>query len=218
MRPGAVRAGEAGELGYLATLRAGVDEAAGSPPVRAAVLGVAAITAFDGLEEYFPLLAAEWGVPTEVIPTALVAIPLAGALGAALGGRAALLGPVGITLMLLAAVGSLAAAGLVAHPAGIVGVTIFYGLYRLAVVIADTRLQERIDGPARATVTSVAGLATDLAAMALYGAWAAGGLGLVTVLALLAAVTVPGRLGRTRAGGARPDPAATTAPSRSGSG
>ena len=192
VRPGAVRAGEAGELGYLATLRAGVDEAAGSPPVRAAVLGVAAITAFDGLEEYFPLLAAEWGVPTEVIPTALVAIPLAGALGAALGGRAALLGPVGITLMLLAAVGSLAAAGLVAHPAGIVGVTIFYGLYRLAVVIADTRLQERIDGPARATD--------------------------VTVLALLAAVTVPGRLGRTRAGGARPDPAATTAPSRSGSG
>jgi MFS family permease len=188
------------ELGYLATLRAGVAEAAGSAPVRAAVLAVAAITAFDGLEEYFPLLAAEWGVPTEAIPVALVAIPLAGALGAALGGRAALIRPAGMILMLLAASGALAAAGLVAHPAGIVGVTVFYGLHRLAVVIADTRLQERIDGPARATVTSVAGLATDLAAMALYGAWAAGGLALVTALASLAAVTVPGRLGRARRG------------------
>ena len=74
------------DLGYLATLRAGVAEAAGSPPVRAAVLAVAGLTAFDGLEEYFPLLAADWGVPTEAIPLALVAVPLAGALGAALAG------------------------------------------------------------------------------------------------------------------------------------
>ncbi len=187
-----------GELGYLATLRAGVAEAAGSPPVRAAVLGVAGLTAFDGLEEYFPLLAADWGVPTEAIPLALLAVPLAGALGAALGGRAALLGSGGMTLMLLVASAALGAAGVLAHPAGLVGVTVFYGLYRLAVVIADARLQQRIDGPARATVTSVAGLATDLAAMVLYSAWAAGGLALVTALAVLAALLVPGRVGPAR--------------------
>jgi hypothetical protein len=196
VRPPAARGEE--ELGYLATLRAGLAEAAGSPAVRAALLGVAAITAFDGLEEYFPLLAAEWGVPTGAIPIALVAIPLAGALGTALAGRAALLDPRGVACMLLVASAALAAAGLVARPAGVVGIVAFYGVYRLAVVIADARLQERIEGAARATVTSAAGLATDVAAMALYGAWALGGLGLVTALAALAALTVPGLLGGAR--------------------
>jgi MFS family permease len=191
--------GEGGEaLGYLATLRAGVTEAARSPAVRAAILGVAAITAFDGLEEYFPLLAAGWGVPEGVVPVALVAVPLAGALGAALAGRAAIVGPHGLAFLLLLAAAALAAAGIAAHPAGVAGIVAFHGLFRLAVVVADARLQERIDGPARATVTSVAGLATDLAAMALYGAWALGGLGLVTTLALLAALTVPGLVGGAR--------------------
>jgi hypothetical protein len=195
VRPSAAEGQAEGELGYLATLRSGLAEAAGSPAVRAAILGVAAITAFDGLEEYFPLLAAAWGVPEGIVPVALVAVPLAGALGAALAGRAALVGPRGLACLLVLAAAALAAAGLAAHPAGLAGIVAFYGLYRLAVVVVDARLQERIDGPARATVTSVAGLATDLAAMALYGAWALGGLGLVTALAFLAALTVPGRVG-----------------------
>jgi len=86
-----------------------------------------------------------------------------------------------------------------------VGVTLAYGLFRLVLVVADARLQERIAGGARATVTSVAGLGGELAAVALVGVWALGGLALVAALLVagaLAAAAVRARL-RSR----RPRPA-----------
>jgi hypothetical protein len=182
--------------GYLGTLRAGLVEGAASRPVRAAVLAVAALSAFEGLEEYFPLLAAQWGVPTDVVPFALLAVPVAGAVGTALGGRGARLGMAGLALLILCAAAGLGAAGAAGHPAGLAGLALFYGLTRLAVVVADARLQAGIDGPARATVTSVAGVGGELAGIALFGAWAAGGLALVTALALAGALTLPRLLRR----------------------
>jgi hypothetical protein len=44
---------------------------------------------------------------------------------------------------------------------------------------------ERIAGPARATVTSVAAVGDELTAAALDGAWAVGGLGLVAIASLV---------------------------------
>ena len=76
------------EPGFVETMRSGVGEAVGSPAVRAAALAVAVFTGFDAIEEYFPLLASEWGVPTGAVPAAMLAIPLAGAAGAVLAGRA----------------------------------------------------------------------------------------------------------------------------------
>jgi hypothetical protein len=201
-----VRAGTpspAARPGYVATLRAGIGEAAGSAPVRAAVLTVAVLAGFDGLEEYFPLLASDWGVAPGIVPLALLAAPLVGAVGAALGGRGVGWGSARMTLAMLAAAALLGAAALAAHPAGLVGLTLFYGIYRLVLVVADARLQARIDGPARATVTSVAGLGGGLAAAALYGAWAVGGLTLVTLLAVAGALALPRRLG------SRPSPSAS---------
>lgn len=206
------RPDRAGDLGggtgssYLGTLRAGLAEAAGSPPVRTAILAVAALTSLDGLEEYFPLLAGDWGVAVGVVPLALLAIPLVGAAGAALGGRGMRLGPIGLMLAMLGAVAALGGAGVAAHPAGLAGVTLFYGLYRLVLVVADARLQQRIAGPARATVTSVAGLGGGLGAALLYGAWAAGGPAAVVVLAAACALALP----RWVAG--RRSPAARAAP------
>jgi MFS family permease len=196
-RPAAAAAGP--RAGYLATLRAGVGEVAASPPVRRAALAVAVLTALDGLEEYFPLLAVDWGVPAGAVPIALLAIPLVGALGAALGGRAMGLGRAGVLFAMLGAAAALGAADLAAHPAGLVGVTLFYGVYRLMLVVADARLQERIAGPARATATSVAGLAGDVGGAALYGAWAVGGLGLFTAVAVVCALALPRLLGRSAA-------------------
>lgn len=72
------------ELGYLATLRAGVAEAAARPGVRAAVLAAALVGGFDALEEYFPLITEGRGIPTVAVPAAMLPIGLAGALGAAL--------------------------------------------------------------------------------------------------------------------------------------
>ena len=79
--------------GYFAVLRAGVGEAARNPSVRAALVAVAAIEGLDAVDEYFPLLAHGWGVATTAIPAAMVAIYVAGAAGAALGGRASRLRP-----------------------------------------------------------------------------------------------------------------------------
>ena len=120
--------------GYLATLRAGTREAAASPAVRAAVVAVALLTGLDALEEYFGIVAVDRGVPTALVPLATLAIPLAGAAGAALGGAAnrlpaaALAGTFALGLVMLGV------AGIGAHPAGLVAVTAFYGLYRMVSV------------------------------------------------------------------------------------
>ncbi|PXY20994.1 MFS transporter [Prauserella muralis] len=180
-----------GGAGYWATLRAGVAEALRRPGVRGTVLAVALLTSLDDIEEYFPLLARDWHVPVTWTPVAIVGIPLAGAAGAALAGRWPRPRPGTLLLALLAAVVALGLPGLFAHPAGLAGVAVFYALYRAVLVIGTARLQERIDSTARATVSSVAGLGTDLAGLLMFGAWAVAGLAGVLVLALLVAVALP---------------------------
>ena len=85
----------------------------------------------------------------------------------------------------------LAAASAVPHPAALVGVALYYGLYRAVLVVADARLQERITGPARATVTSVANVVAELPSFAVYAAWALGGTAAMTVLVALVAALLP---------------------------
>jgi MFS family permease len=176
---------------YLTTLRAAITEAARRPVVRAAVLAVAVLTGLDAVEEYFPLLARDWGVPTALNPVAILGIPLAGAAGAALGGTASRFGPWALSFVLGAAALALGAASLIGHPAGLAAVALFYGLYRLVLVVVGARLQERIDGTARATVTSVAGLGTELATFVVYAGWALGGVKSVAILLAVIAASLP---------------------------
>jgi MFS family permease len=186
---------------YLATLRSGLSETARVPDVRLAVLVVAMLAAIDAFEEYFPLVAAEWRIPVAWVPLATLAIPLAGAAGAALSGTRLPLG-----VLLGGAAVLLGAAGLVGHPAGLAVVAVFYGVYRLVWVTTEARLQERITGDARATVTSVAGLASEVFAFLVYAAWVVGGVVGVSVLVLaLAVFLVRQRLNLAVRGGARRD-------------
>lgn len=182
---------DADQAGYFATLRAGVAEAAARPAVRTAVLAVAVLGSLDAFEEYIPLAAQHWGVPTAVIPLADLAIPLAGAIGAALVGAASRCSPAVLGLALGAAFLVLGAAGVVRAPAGLAAVAVFYGVYRLVLVVADARLQQRIEGPHRATVTSVAGLGEDLACLLVYSAWALGEVVGVAALGLAVALALP---------------------------
>ena len=185
--------------GYLALLRSGLAETVRAVDVRLAVLVVAMLAAVDAFEEYFPLIAADWGVPVALVPLATLAIPLAGAAGAALGGTRL---PLGVLLGGAAAL--LGVVGVVAHPFGLAGVAVFYGVYRLVWVDAEARLQARITGEARATVTSVAGLGSELFSFAVYGAWVFGGVVAVAVVVLVPAVFLPHALsGRSRS---RPEP------------
>jgi hypothetical protein len=59
------------------------------------------------------------------------------------------------------------------HPAGVVPLAAAFGVFQLVTVVADARLQDSISGPARATVTSLAGMSTDVVTLVVYGSYAA---------------------------------------------
>ncbi|MFI6262673.1 MFS transporter [Micromonospora sp. NPDC051006] len=161
------------DLGWWASLRAGVAEARAVPQVRAAVLLVAAVTAVWGaLDEYAPLLARDTGVAARTVPLLLLVVWVGvtvGGLLAPLGerlttrGYAALLGLAAVTL---------AGGALADHPAGFALIGVAFCAFQLATVLADARLQARIVGPSRATVTSLAGMATDVTLIAVYAGYA----------------------------------------------
>jgi predicted MFS family arabinose efflux permease len=199
--------GDAPGPGYLTTVRSGVRIAVTAGGVRGMVAATGLIAAFEVVEEYTPMLAAGWGVPTAAIPVAVLAVPLAGALGAPLGGRLARAGRRRLGGWALGAATCLCAAVVVAHPAGIAAVAVFYGVWKAMSVAAEVRLQQAIDGPARATITSVAGLAAEVAAVPLLAVWALGGAGAVAPLALAAALVVPVLLGPPAPAGRRTESA-----------
>ncbi|MEU4721015.1 MFS transporter [Nonomuraea dietziae] len=160
--------------GYLDTLRAGLAEARTSPKVRRALLLVPAVTAIWGeLDEYVPLLARESGAATQAVPLLVLLVSAGAACGGLLArygdrmrarGFAAILATGGLALGLGAMSG---------HLAGFAGIALAFAMFQLGGVLADARLQERITGPSRATVTSLAGLVTDLCtilALVVYGA------------------------------------------------
>ena len=60
-----------------------------------------------------------------------------------------------------------------------------------------------VTGSSRATVSSIAGLGSEVAGMAMFGLWALGGLSLAVALAFLAALALPRSLGAARFGGRR---------------
>jgi MFS family permease len=157
---------------YRATLRTAIDEVRTSDALRAAVISVALLGGIDAVEEYFTLIADRWGVPIAVIPFAVLAVPLAGAAGAAMGGRRNRLRPALLGAALATGAIILGATAMIHQPVGLLGVALFYGLYRLVYLVADARLQDQITSDARATVTSVAELGNGLTCFAVYGAWA----------------------------------------------
>jgi len=161
------------DLGWWASLRGGLAEVRADRGVRAAVLLLAVVTAIWGaLDEYTPLLAGDTGVARETVPVLLLLLWL----GVTVGG---LLAPLGERLttrgyaVLLACSGvALAVGALSARPAGFVLVAAGFCGFQLATVLADARLQARITSASRATVTSLAGTATDLGTIAVYGGYA----------------------------------------------
>lgn len=159
-----------------------------SPALRLAVIAVGLIGGLDAVEEYFPVLAADRGVPVPVVPLAVLAISLAGALGAALADRLGRLPAPALPILLAVAAGCLGLAAVGPGLVGLAAVAAFYAFYLGVVVVAEARLQDRIGSARRATLTSVASLGIELAALLVFAAWALGGVG---AIALLALATVP---------------------------
>jgi MFS family permease len=172
---------------YLAMLRAGLAESRHQPDVRRVLLLAAAMVGLTAYDEYFPLVARAHGVETAGIPL-LLAITVAGqAVGTALVGRSARL-PAAAVGALLGAGGLLVAVGALVTPyVGFVAIGVGYGMLNNAMLVGETRLQDAITGPARATVTSVLGFLEEVMALLVYAAFALGSrvLGFPALVALL---------------------------------
>ncbi|MET9344637.1 MFS transporter [Nonomuraea sp. NPDC003804] len=198
--------------GYLDTLKEGLAEARRSPRVRHALLLVPAVTAVWGeLEEYVPLLAQESGATAQTVPLMVLLVWLGATSGGLLAKRAAGLRSRGLAALLATGAVALAAGAASGHLAGFVAIAVAFAMFQLGDVLADARLQRRITGPSRATVTSLAGLLTDICVIAALGLYAAASLVLphsgifvlFSVPYLVAAWVLSRRTGRPRPDGER---------------
>ncbi|MEV1147134.1 MFS transporter [Micromonospora sp. NPDC049799] len=160
------------DLGWWASLRAGLAEAHTDRAVRAAVLLVAAVSGIWGaLDEYTPLLARDTGVTEPTVPLLLLLTWVGVSVGGLLAPAGERWGRRGYAMLLVLSAAILAAGALLDHPAGFALIGGAFCGFQLATVLADARLQTRITGTSRATVTSLAGMATDVTVIAVYAAY-----------------------------------------------
>jgi MFS family permease len=187
---------------YLTMLKSGVGEAVRVRAVRYGVLLEALLFGITAFDEYFALLAEESGVSTAVVPL-LVGLTVLGSLtGSVLAGRTE--GMSGRTMSIAVGVagvlflgGALIAGLATGRPdaiylltgLGFASIGVSYGIVYNAGIVAGARLQDAIEGPARATVTSVSGFLGEVIALAVFGfaavitLWSS----MATLLALLGA-------------------------------
>lgn len=183
---------------YLAMLGTGLSEALRVRRVRRGVLLGALLYGVTAFDEYFGLLAVSGGASTST-SALLVGVTVAGSLiGSLLAGRTESLSARTLAAALFLAgilfIAGALAVGATAGPAmiwiGFIGIGIAYGIDFNIEVIAGARLQDAIEGPARATVTSVSGLLSEIVALAVFGFVAAAThyLAMSTTIALLGTV------------------------------
>ncbi|WP_433251352.1 MFS transporter [Streptosporangium sp. CA-135522] len=159
---------------YARILRDGAREMRSSRPVRRAVLLVAVVSAVWGaLEEYVPLLAAGTGVAAYVVPLLVLLVSAGVALGGVLAATGRRFTDRAFAATLAVAALALGAGAISGVATGFVAIAAAFCLFQLATVLADARLQDGIAGPARATVTSLAGLGAEVAGIAVFAGYAA---------------------------------------------
>jgi hypothetical protein len=138
------------------------------------VILVAVIASVWGaLDEYTPLLIESGGVTAADVSLLMVVIWAGASAGGFAAGHVARWGSTAYTAFVCTGAVLMAAGALSQHPLGVVALAAAFGVFQCATVVADTRLQNSISGPARATVTSLGGMSTDVATLAVYGSYAA---------------------------------------------
>lgn len=158
---------------YLATLRSGLTEVHGSRSVRGAVVLLIVVSAFwETLEEYVPLLATEAGVATATVPVVVLVVWACITVGGLFAGRAAGLPGPFLGVLLMVAVGAVGVGAHLGTWAGWVLLGAGFAVFQMVAVVADARLQDRITGPGRATVTSLAGMGTETVAILVFASYA----------------------------------------------
>lgn len=159
--------------GWAATLRAGLGEARRDRSVRGALLLVPAVAAVWGaLDEYTPLLVRETGVADTTVPGLLLVIWGGATAGSLLAGEGERFGTTGLALLLGGGGIALAVGTVAGTVPGLLLVAAAFGAFQAATVLAEARLQHRIEDTGRATLTSVAGLGTELVTVAVFAGYA----------------------------------------------
>jgi hypothetical protein len=179
--------GPTGFPAWLGMLRSGIGEATRLRPVRRLVLLCSLLPAMTALDELFPFVALDAGVPVAAIPLLLL-LPM---LGQVVGGISAAWQRSGVLVGVVVVLGGLLISGgaLSGSLWGFVAISVGYGALQHAIVVTDARLQAAVQGPARATITSVAGVGAEVFGIGLFAAWgvAAAPLGQGGALAVVAA-------------------------------
>ncbi|MFI6812069.1 MFS transporter [Nonomuraea sp. NPDC050328] len=172
---------------FRQVLRSGVAQVRRGPGVRRALLLLVAVYGCTGIDEFLPLLAVEGGASpagAALLVTVVTAGETAGGWLAGRGLRAER--PLLIVAALCLAGGAVTIGRATPAPgfpdgvggwgtvAGFALVAVAFGIFRWAVVAADTRLQDRIDDTARATVTSLSGLGTETVVVLVYAGYGLG--------------------------------------------
>jgi MFS family permease len=154
---------------FAATLSSGVNEVRRRRPVLVAVLFLIAVTAIWGaLDEYVALLAADTGVATAMLPALILVVYVGVAAGGLLGGVAGRLPRRAVGVLLALASVALAVGALTGEAAGFALIGAAFCVFQMVEIAADARLQHAISGPARSTVTSLAGFGTELATIGVF--------------------------------------------------
>ncbi|MFI9405689.1 MFS transporter [Nocardia sp. NPDC052316] len=191
---------------YIDMLKTGVGEAIRVRAVRNGVLLGALLFGITAFDEYFALLAESAGVVTAVVPLLVGVTVLGSLIGSVLAGRTE--GMSGRTMAIAVGIGGVLflAGSLIAGFAeqrpsavyvltglGFTAIGVSYGIVYNAGVVAGARLQDAIEGPARATVTSVSGLLGEVVALVVFAfaAIATTWWSMPTILAILGATLLP---------------------------
>jgi hypothetical protein len=165
----------AGLRAFAAIVGDGAHELRRSRALRGAVLLVpAVVTVWGSLDEYLPLLATESGAAARDVPLLALLVYAGMAAGGVLADRVSRLRGRGIATVLAAAAALLAAGALAGTPGGFVLITLAFAGFQAVTVVVDARLQAAIEGRARSTVTSLAGLLTEMATIATFVVYGAG--------------------------------------------
>lgn len=158
---------------YGRTLAAGLREVRGNRRVLFAVTMAALIAMLWGsLEEFAALLAFDFGADRQTVPYLVAALTLGVTAGALLAGRLERWRWRRLGLWLGAGAIVLIAGALYGGITGFLLLVPAFAVFNSAGVVAEVRIQDAITGPARATVTSVAGLGMEAGAVLVYALYA----------------------------------------------
>jgi Major Facilitator Superfamily len=159
---------------YVSMLVDGLSEVRRRAVVRHVVMLAALVMGITAFDEFFPLLALDKGADPAVIPLLVGMTVLGQMTGTALAGWTARISGSAMARALALAAGLVVIGALIDQPLAFISIGLGYGVVSNAIIVTESRLQDAIEGPARATVTSVAGLSSEVVAVGIYCLFALG--------------------------------------------